>query len=88
MQRSAHLVNMFQLSHPADEGLEVGDFLSYEEIEALPEDAEVWEHINNLPDFQDRLREAIQHYAVDRCDDHISFAIDQAWELYQRLELV
>lgn len=88
LQHSAHLINMFQLSHPVNEGLEVCDFLSQEEIEALPEDTDIWENINNLPDYHRRLLEAIQDYAVDRCDDNISFATEQAWELYQHLELI
>lgn len=76
LQQEAHLVELVNIAYPYDEGLSVEDLLSPEEIAALDPDEDVWSHINDLDDLDERIKDAyVYHFESfdwDRIHDRLN----------------
>ena len=90
LQESEHLIPILDFSHPVEEGLELEDLLSEEEIQSLNEEQRenIWEYIQSLSDYQNRIVEASVYYIEERWYEIHSSAIDQAYQTYKQLGLV
>lgn len=78
LQRSSHLLAIMSVKGSLEEHLSIEDFLSQDEMQSIKGD--VWHHIRNLDDYEERLVDAHIFYSKPLDLEEIKERLDNIYE--------